>query len=136
VTMAERQHRLFTIFTILFGLLAVSNLLKPFRLGGDQTGFVLLGERLSGMANTIAGPLFGLFLALYAFGIWQRKRFALPMGHAYATYVVLNLILFQVKNARPPGAGYMIFGLVYSLIAVGVSLGAAIFLTKNKAVLS
>jgi hypothetical protein len=30
----------------------------------------------------------------------------------------------------------MIFGIVYSLIAVGVSLGAAIFLTKNKALLS
>jgi hypothetical protein len=97
--MAEPQHqRMFTVFAVLFGILAFSNLLKPFRFGGDQTGFVLLGERLSGLANTIAGPVFGLFLALYAFGIWQRKRFALPMGHAYATYVVLNLILFSVKT--------------------------------------
>jgi hypothetical protein len=134
--MAEQQQRMFTIFTVLFGLLAVSNLLKPFRFGGDQTGFVLLGERLSGMANTIAGPLFGLFLALYAFAIWKRKRFAIPLGHAYATYVILNLILFQVKNVAPPGIGYMIFGIIYSLIAVGVSLGAAIFLTRNKMLLS
>jgi len=134
--MAEGQQRLFTLFSVLFGLLAVSNLLKPFQLGSDETGFVFLGDRLSGMANTIVGPLFGLFLALYAFGIWQRKRFALPMGHAYATYVVLNLLLFNVKNPRPPGAGHVIFGIVYSLIAVGVSLGAAIFLTRNKALLS
>lgn len=134
--MAEQQQRMFTIFTILFSLLAVSNLLKPFRLGSDETGFVLLGERLSGMANTIVGPLFGLFLALYAFAIWKRKRFAIPLGHAYATYVILNLILFQVKNVAPPGISYVIFGIIYALIAVGVSLGAAIFLTRNKMLLS
>jgi len=134
--MAEQHHRLFTIFAVLFGLLAMSNLLKPLRLGSDETGFVFLGDRLSGIANTIVGPIFGLFLALYAFGIWKRKRFALPMGHAYATYVILNLILFTVKNPKPPGVGYVIFGIVYSLIAVGVSLGAAIFLTRNKALLS
>ena len=134
--MAEQQQRMFTIFTVLFSLLAVSNLLKPFRLGSDETGFVLLGERLSGMASTIVGPLFGLFLALYAFAIWKRKRFAIPLGHAYATYVILNLILFQVKNVTPPGIRYVIFGIIYSLIAVGVSLGAAIFLTRNKMLLS
>jgi hypothetical protein len=134
--MAEQQQRMFTIFTILFSLLAVSNLLKPFRLGSDETGFVLLGERLSGMANTIVGPLFGLFLALYAFAIWKRKRFAIPLGHAYATYVILNLILFQVKNVAPPGISYVIFGIIYALIAVCVSLGAAIFLTRNKMLLS
>ena len=133
--MAEQQQRMFTIFTVLFSLLAVSNLLKPFRLS-DETGFVLLGERLSGTANTIAGPLFGLFLALYAFAIWKRKRFAIPLGHAYATYVILNLILFQVKNVAPPGISYVIFGIIYALVAVGVSLGAAIFLTRNKMLLS
>ncbi len=133
--MAEQQQRMFTIFTVLFSLLAVSNLLKPFRLS-DETGFVLLGERLSGMANTIAGPLFGLFLALYAFAIWKRKRFAIPLGHAYATYVILNLILFQVKNVTPSSIGYVIIGIIYALIAVGVSLGAAIFLTRNKMLLS
>jgi hypothetical protein len=134
--MAEQQQRMFTIFAVLFSLLAVSNLLKPFRLGSDETGFVLLGERLSGMANAIVGPLFGLFLALYAFAIWKRKRFAIPLGHAYATYVILNLILFQVKNVTPPGIRHVIFGIIYSLIAVGVSLGAAIFLTRNKMLLS
>jgi len=133
--MTEQQQRMFTIFTVLFSLLAVSNLLKPFRLS-DETGFVLLGERLSGMANTIAGPLFGLFLALYAFAIWKRKRFAIPLGHAYATYVILNLILFQVKNVTPSSIGYVIIGIIYALIAVGVSLGAAIFLTRNKMLLS
>ena len=84
---AQDQKKWFTLFIVLFGLLAVSNFLKPLRLGSDETGFVFLGDRLSGMANIVMGPLFGLFLALYAFAIWKRKRFAIPLGHAYATYV-------------------------------------------------
>jgi hypothetical protein len=135
--MAEMtRDRTLTLFALLFALLAVSNLLKPIQIGGQQTGFVLFGQRLSGTANLIAGPLFGLYLLVYAFGIWRMKRFALPMGHAYATYVVLNLLMFTMKNERPPGTGYVIFGLVYSLVAVGVSVGAAYLLTKRKAELS
>ena len=135
--MAEEQRsQFFTIFTVLFALLAVSNLLKPFQFGGEQTGFVLFGQRLSGIANTIAGPLFGLYLLVYAYGIWNQKRFALPMSHAYALYVVLNLLLFMANNTRQPGVGYLLFGIVYSVIAIGVSVGAAIFLTSHIAVLS
>ena len=131
--MSEAQRgRALTIFAILFGLLAVSNLLKPFQFGGDQTGFVFFGQRLSGVANTIIGPLFGVFLAIYAYGIWAMRRFALPMGHAYATYVILNLILFSFRNTVPDTAGYQIFGIVYSTIAIGVSLGAAVLLTRRK----
>ena len=135
--MAEVNHRrAFTIFAGLFALLATSNFLKPLQIGGDQTGLVFFGQRLSGSANAIAGPLFGLFLAVYAYGLWHQKRFALAMGHAYATYVVLNLLLFNVKNATPPGIKYVIFGIVYTLVAVGISGGAAYFLTKHRAELS
>ena len=128
---AERGRAL-TIFAILFGLLAVSNLLKPFQFGGGQTGFVFFGSRLSGAANAIAGPLFGVFLAVYAYAIWNMRRFALPMGHAYATYVILNLILFSFRTPTPDTVGYKIFGIVYSAIAIGVSLGAAVMLTQRK----
>lgn len=135
--MAEgNRSQVLKVFAVLFALLAVSNLLKPLQLGGAETGFVFFGQRLSGTANMIAGPLFGLYLLLYAFGIWRMKRFALPMGHAYATYVVLNLLMFTAKNTSPPGIGYAVFGIVYSLIAVGVSVGAAYLLTKHKAELS
>jgi hypothetical protein len=135
--MAEADRsRTFKLFAVLFGLLAVSNFLKPLQLGGEQTGFVLFGQRLMGVANTIAGPLFGLYLLGYAYGLWNMKRFALPMGHAYATYVVLNLIMFTAKNTPPPGVGYMIFGIVYSLVAIGVSVGAAYLLTKHKVLLT
>lgn len=124
-----------TVFAILFGILAISNLLKPLQIG-DQTGFVFFGSRLSGLANTIMGPLFGIFLAVYAYGIWNMKRWALPMGHAYATYVILNLILFTFRTPTPDTIGYQIFGIVYSVIAIGVSVGAAVLLTKRKAELS
>jgi hypothetical protein len=130
------RSRLLDVFAVLFAILAISNLLKPLQIGGAQTGFVFFGQRLSGTANAIAGPLFGIYLLVYAWGIWRRKRFALPMGHAYATYVVLNLIMYTAKNPRPPGVGPVIFGIVYSVVAIGVSVGAAYLLTKHKAELS
>jgi len=130
------RGRALSVFAVLFAILAISNLLKPLQIGGEQTGFVFFGQRLSGTANTIAGPLFGIYLLVYALGIWRMKRFALPMGHAYATYVVLNLIMFTSKNPRPPGVGPIIFGIVYMTVAIGVSGGAAYLLTKHKAELS
>ena len=126
----------FTVFALLFAVLALSNLLKPFQLLGAQTGFVLFGQRLTGVANAIAGPLFGLYLLGYAYAIWQKKRFALPLSHAYATYVVLNILLFMGKNENPPGIGYLLFGILYSVVAIGISCGAAYLLTKRKAELS
>ena len=46
------------VFAALFVLLAVSNFLKPLQLS-DDVGFVLLGQRLDGTANMIAGLLGG-----------------------------------------------------------------------------
>jgi hypothetical protein len=134
--MAEADRsQVLKIFAVLFALLAISNLLKPLQLD-EQTGFVFFGQKLTGTANAMAGPLFGIYLLVYAFGIWRMKRFALPMGHAYATYVVLNLIMFTAKNPRPPGVGAIILGIVYAVVAIGVSVGAAYLLTKHKAGLS
>ena len=138
MTMSTHAHvpavrdRTLTVFAVLFGLLAVSNFLKPLQLGGSQTGFVFLGRRLSGTPNAIIGPLFGLYLLLYAVGIWRMRRYALPMAWAYATYVVVNLLLFNVRTPRPPGTWYLIFGLVYMVVAVAVSSGAAWALSKRK----
>lgn len=128
----ERGREL-TIFAILFGILAISNLLKPLQILGAQTGFVFFGNRLTGTANTIAGPLFGIFLAIYAYGIWTMRRWAMAMGHAYATYVILNLLLWTLNDPTPKTVGYVIFGIIYAGVAIGVSLGSAILLTKRKA---
>jgi len=130
------RSRGLTLMAVLFAILAVSNLMKPLQLGGAQTGFVFLGQRLAGTPNAIAGPLFGLYLLVYALGIWNMRRFALPMGAAYAAYVVVNLILYSVRNPRPPGAGYVVFGVVYALVAIGVSAGAVRLLAQRRAALS
>ena len=118
----------------LFALLAVSNLSKPLQLS-DDIGFVLLGQRLDGTANMIAGPLFGIFLAIYAAGIFRLKRYALPMGMAYAAYVMLNLVMWTFR--MPEGAeSSLLFSLAYTSVAVGVSSGAAYLLWRNQDSLS
>src|SRR5437762_10021803 len=89
---SEQRGPALTTFAILFGVLAVSNLLKPLQMGGpEHTGFVFFGQRTTGTANAILGPLFGIYLLVYAVGIWRLRRFALPMAYAYAAYVIVNL---------------------------------------------
>lgn len=132
--MADSQRGIWlTICAICFTLLAVSNLLKPLHLLGENTGFVFFGTRLSGVANAIIGPLFGVFLLLYAAGIWTMRRFALAMAHAYATYVIINLVLWQSNDPNAGDPRHIAFGLVYAVVAIGVSLGAAVALTRRKA---
>ena len=129
---AERGPFL-TVAAILFGILAISNLSKPLQIG-SQTGFVFLGERLSGTTNMIAGPIFGAILAAYAYGIWHMRRWAITIGRLYAAYVVVNLALFPFRTPPPPGAGvgWRIFGLVYAAIAIGVSSGALWALVRRR----
>ena len=129
------RDRALTVIAVLFVVLAVSNFMKPLQLGRD-TGFVFLGRRLAGTPNAVIGPLFGLYLLVYAIGIWNMRRWALPMGVAYAGYVVLNLILYSVRTPQPPGAGYVVFGIVYSAIAIGVSAGAVWLLARRRPALS
>jgi hypothetical protein len=118
------------VFAALFSLLAVSNALKPLQLS-DDVGFVLFGQRLDGMANTIAGPIFAAYLAIYALGIFRLKRYALPMGLTYAAYVLVNLTMWTFR--LPAGAESSVaFAVAYSSIAIGVSSGAAFLLWKNQ----
>jgi hypothetical protein len=129
---AERGPFL-TVAAILFGILAISNLLKPLEIG-SQTGFVFLGKRLTGTPNVIAGPIFGAILAAYAAGIWSMRKYALPIGGLYALYVILNLTLFPFRTPPPPGAGvgWQVFGLVYAAVAIGISAGAWWTLSRRR----
>lgn len=129
---AKERGTALTVFAVLFAILAISNLLKPLHLGGEQTAFVFLGERTTGVWNTILGPIFGIFLAVYAYGIWTMKRFAMPMAHAYATYVVLNLVLWSLRG--PHSGDLPVWGAaIYAAVAIGVSATAAVMLTQRKA---
>ncbi len=122
-----------TTLAICMGLLAISNLSKPVSqiLAPESTaGFVLFGQRLGGIANVIVGPLFGLLLAAYAYGVWTLRAWVLPLAGAYALYVIVNLLLFALN--LPPDRGGGVFGLVYMGVAIGVSGGGALYLFLHR----
>src|ERR1700675_1127829 len=89
-----------TTFAVLFAILALSNCLKPFHLD-PNIGFVFFGLKTHGIANAILGPAFGVLLVAYAIGIWRMRRWVLPIAYAYAVYVILNLLLYTIRNAGP-----------------------------------
>jgi hypothetical protein len=131
-TMDDRT--MLRICGVLFLILAVSNFMKPFEFYPDH-GFVFFGLRQKGLPNLILGPLAGVFLLVYGLGVLRLRGYALPLGRIYAAYVIVNLVLFTVRMsdealARP------IFGLVYSLIAIGVSSGCVALLTRNRTALA
>jgi hypothetical protein len=128
VEQGTRRGPVLTVFAILFVLLAISNLAKPLGRGG--AGFVFFGTKTSGVENMILGPLFGIYLLVYALGIWQQKRWALPMAWLYAAYVPINMTLFTLKT--PHRWGSPGFGLLYAAIAIGVSWGSAIILMQRR----
>ncbi len=133
--MNERKRGVtLTIFAILFGLLAISNFLKSLEVLGHSgtPGFVFFGTRTSGIENAILGPLFGLILAVYAIGIWRMKKYALPLSHAYATYVVLNLILFTIRHPDPANSRNAFFEFLFIPIAAAIPLASAIILTRRR----
>ena len=135
VSATSQRGLTLSIFAVLFVLLAISNLLKPFGFEGGDTGFVFFGRRLSGAPNAILGPAFGVYLLVYAFRIWHMKRSALVMGYLYAAYVIINLILFNLRNPVPPGVGYLIFGIVYAAVGIGVSCATVYLLHQRRAAL-
>ena len=134
--MAERRDRVLTTLAVLMALLAVSDFAKPIGQAaqpGGSAGLVFFGTRLHGLANAILGPLFGLFLAVYAWALWNRRRIAVPIAVAYAAYVPVNLVLFALHPA--PDSGGPLFAAVYALVAIGVSGGGAFYLLTHRAAL-
>ena len=63
--------------------------------------------------------------------IAARRRWVVPLGIAYAGYVVLNLVLFATTapEAQATGLGFMV---AYTGVAIGVSAGGALYLYRNR----
>jgi NADH:ubiquinone oxidoreductase subunit K len=132
--MAERSRGVaLTIFAILFGLLAVSNFLKPVMHGGN---FVFLGTKTTGAANAIFSILFGIILAVFAYGIWAMRRFALVIAYFYFPWVLLNMILFAMKNKPTDSQPSPLATVATIAIGVGVPLAALIILYRRRAELT
>ena len=127
------DRRWLKVCGMLFCVLAVSNVLKPLEVSPHQ-GFVFLGQRQHGLPNLVLGPLAGLYLAIYGAGVLRLRSYALPLGRIYAAYVVVNLVLFTIRMSEEALARPL-FGLVYAVVAIGVSSGCAIVLARNRALL-
>jgi hypothetical protein len=118
-----------------FAVLAISNFSKPFHLD-SRAGFVFFGAKTSGIANDILGPAFGVWLLVYAIGIWRMGRWALPLGYAYAAYVIANLVLFTIRTGVVPGGPSTRGAIIYLVIAIGVSAGSVVLLRRRQAQLT
>ncbi len=128
----SKRGAILTVLAVLLVLLAIADVLKPFRLEGPTTGLVFFGTRLSGTANAILGPLVGIFLLIYAAAIWRMRRYALYFAHGYAAYVTINLALYTMKYPMPPTREEQIFGIVYSILALVLTWGTAILLSRRR----
>lgn len=128
----SKRGGLLGTLAILFGIVAITDLLKPFKLEGPTTGLVFFGARQTGAANAILGPALGLALLWYAVGIWRMRRYAMTFGWIYAAYVIVNLALFVARNPPAASRSEMIFGVVYMIVAVAVTLGTALILSRRR----
>ena len=127
-----RRGGFLTTMAVLLVLLAITDILKPFHLEGPTTGLVFFGRRQSGVPDAILGALLGIFLLIYAAGIWRMRRYALYLGFAYAIYVTINIVLFTATNPMPTDRPDIIFGIVYSILAITFSWATAIVLNRHK----
>jgi len=123
-----------TIFAILLALMAISNFGKPFS-HNPGVGFVFFGTRLSGLPNMLVATIFGILLAVYVYGIFAMRKFALPLGIFYAAYVIVNMPLFILRYRgtavlQEHSWAYLV---PYPFVAIGVSSGAAWLLYRRKA---
>lgn len=131
---AKPRGATLTILALLLALMVISDFHKPFAHHPGE-GFVFFGTRLSGMANMIVAPIFGIILAVYVYGIFAMRKFALPLGIFYAAYVILNMPLFILTYHGTPvmqehSWAYLV---PYPFVAIGVSSGAAWLLYRRKA---
>ena len=129
----SRRGGFLTSMAILLVVLAITDILKPFHLEGPTTGLVFFGRRQSGVPDAILGALLGIFLLIYAAGIWRMRRYALYLGFAYAIYVTINIVLYTATNPMPTDRPDQIFGIVYSILAITFSWATAIVLNRHKA---
>lgn len=129
--MAEKSRgTTLTIFALLYVLLAISDFAKPLS-HSPGVGFVFAGTRLTGTSNAIMGPLFGLLLLYYAYGIWSMRTYALPASYVFAGWVIGNTIMFAAKNRGEQTS--LLVAVVSTAIGIGVPIATAIVLSRRSA---
>jgi hypothetical protein len=131
----ERKRGAFlTVMAVLFAILALSNCTKALQHLRDpkMLGIVIFGVRFETVAaNLILGPLMGLVLAAYSYGLWKLKPWVAPLSIAYAFYVPVNLVLFWYRQTGPdiPALGFI---LIYLAVSLTGSIGTALYLAYHR----
>ena len=98
----------------------------------SHLGLVIFGYRLqTPLANAVFGPLFGLILLAYAWGIWRMKRWVLPLAILYALYVPWNLVLFWFAQGGDPHRSLR-FIVQYLAVAITGSVGTGLYLAYHR----
>ena len=120
------------VFAILIALRALTDVLKPL---GAGSGFVFFGKFLTGAACYVLAPIVGALMLVYAYGLWQLRRFALPLGIAYGVLVTINLAVFPLLQGLPPGFTVAAYA-AFALIGLGVSWAAVWLLVQRQKTLA
>jgi hypothetical protein len=119
------QSTLLRILALLIAFRGLGNVLKPL---GTGSGIVALGKLLP--PTSLLAPAVGLYMIVYAVGLWQGRRFALATGVLYALWATLNIVLFPIVEGLPP----RIAPWMYAIYGVGgVALPwAAVWLLRQR----
>lgn len=131
---ARKRGVFLTVMAVLYGVLALSNATKALQHLRDPRvlGIVIFWVRFETVAsNLILGPLMGLVLAAYAYGVWKLKPWVVPLSIAYAFYVPVNLVLFWYFQTGPdiPPLGFM---LSYLAVSLSGSIGTALYIAYHR----
>jgi len=94
-----------------------------------------MGHRLTGTGNAVMGPLFGVLLLIFAYGIWTMRRYALAGAYIFTGWVIVNTVLYGMNNRDTPPPS-LIFRLITLAIGIGIPLATAIILSRRSAELT
>jgi hypothetical protein len=130
----RKRGAFLTVMAVLFGILAVSNSTKALQHLQDPKvlGIVIFGVRFESVASNLTlGPLMGLLLAVYSYGLWKLRPWVAPLSIVYAFYVPVNLVLFWYRQTGPdiPPLGFI---LIYLAVSLTGSIGTALYLAYHR----
>ena len=132
-TASAKRGVFLTGMAILFVVLAISDFTKALQHANNPAvgGLVILGHKFRRTsANLVLGPLFGLFLLTYAYGLWNMKRWVIPISIFYAFYVSTNMVLFwSLHQLDPPTVRFIV---LYLFVSLTGSIGTALYLAFHK----
>jgi hypothetical protein len=115
------------VLAVLFAGRGLMNFLKRF---GTGSGMVFFGHLLP--RDTLWAPIIGFAMIVYAWGLWTRAIWAIPLGAAYAGFATANLLLFPVFNTMPERIPMWAYA-IYVVGGIALSWGAMWMLVRERA---